>query len=60
MHSGALGKDDDTLQRSEELLIEFFVMVGATNVRCYSWMGHSGFSDMAKILYGLPLETHWI
>ena len=60
MHSGALGKDDDTLQRSEELLIEFFVMVGATNVRCYSWMGHSGFSDMAKILYSLPLETHWI
>lgn len=60
MHSGALGKRDDTLQRSEELLIEFFIMAGSSKVLCYSWMGHSGFSDMAKILFSIPLETHWI
>lgn len=59
MHSGSLAKESVN-ERSEELLIEFFIMCRSKQVICYSWAGHSGFSDMANILYKIPLNRYFI
>ena len=59
MHSGALARDDSS-EKSEQLLIEFLIMCSASKVICYSVFGHSGFSDMAEILYGVTLDKQFI
>jgi len=59
MHSGALAKDG-TLQRTEEMLLEFLLMCHSSRVICYALVGHSGFSDMANILYKIPLNRYFI
>jgi len=59
MHSGALAKENSSL-RTEEMLIEWLVMCSSSKVLCYALVGHSGFSDMANILFKIPLETHFI